>query len=257
MKLFPFVPAFAAGITILAHSGMCNSAMFIATTSNPDNGFQPLAASAMFSLTGNQLTIQVSNTAANGGQRYVDTDVLTAVFFSSQPEHLTPVAATAAQTVDPAGNTVCSGACDVGSGWQYATLHSTPYGLMNGISAAPFGVFLQGNFNNIPAPLGGTGYGILPTTYAASHGTILEDLPYDRGSTTFTLLVPHTFSLASIDRVVFQWGTLFNDPSAQGGFFVGAFQEEAPEPTTWTLIPCALGVFAARRRLSRAAARPR
>jgi hypothetical protein len=82
-------------------------------------------------------------------------------------------------------------------------------------------------------------------------------MPYDKGSTTFTLVVPQTFSLASIDRVVFQWGTLFSDPAAQGGFFVGAFQEEAPEPATWILIPCALGVLGARKLLSRAAARPR
>jgi len=248
---------FVGSITILAQCAICNSLMFTASASNPDNGFQPLAASAMFSLTGNQLTIQVSNTAANGGQRYVDSDVLTAVFFSSQPQSLTPVAATAPQTVDAAGNTLCAGACDVGSHWQYATLNSTPYGLMNGISAALFGVFLQGNFTNIPAKLGGSGYGIVPVSYPGSSGTFLEDSPYDKGSTAFTLLVPQTFTLGNIDRVVFQWGTLFSDPAAEGGFFAGPFQDEAPEPGTWVLIPGALAMLAARKKLSRVAARLR
>ena len=81
---------------------------------------------------------------------------------------------------------------------------------------------------------GATASGLTPQTPAAPQ-------PVETSS-TFALDVPSTFTMGSIDRIVFQRGTVLEDPVPPGGsiFFVGT-QDEAPEPPTWG---CVGGVLA-------------
>src|SRR5689334_16937589 len=112
MKFSRHVLAAVSILTIGTSPAICSTAVFSSLAPNPSNPSQPLAASAIFSLTGNQLTIELKNTAGINSQKYVDTDVLTGVFFGTDPQNLTPVRATAPHTVDTAGNPLCIVDCD-------------------------------------------------------------------------------------------------------------------------------------------------
>jgi hypothetical protein len=222
---------------------------------NPINAYQPLSASALFTLNGNQLTIQVNNTAAPETQRYVDTDVLTGIYFGAQPFDLTPQSATSPKLVDASGATVCAGSCDVGAGWEYHALTLPDYGLLNGLSAVQSPVFLFGNFAVSGRPLGSTSYGIVSQTYPDNSGTQLNESPYSVGSATFVLNVPSSFTLTTIDRIVFAWGTSPNDPWGDARYSYFGDAGVAPEPSTWLLAAAAVAWVV--RRASRAAERRR
>lgn len=240
------------GITILAMPGYCDSALFTSMASNPANPYQPLSASALFSVTGSQLTIRVTNTSAPAAYSYLDSDVLTGVYFSSQALDLTPVSAIASQLVSASGITTCTSNCDAGSGWAYQSLTVPDYGLMNGISAVQTPVFLFSNFSTLPAKLGGTGYGIVPQSYPTAIGTALNDGPYSLGSATFVLNVPSSFTLTSIDHIVLSWGTYANDPFGAGNWNYFTADDETPEPSTWILTATAAALLLSRRAIQAA-----
>jgi hypothetical protein len=227
--------ALVIGFTVLAVPGISNTAMFTSLAPNTANTGQPLDASALFSLTGNQLTIEVTNTASGQTSNYVDADVLTGVFFSSQPLDLTPVSAVADKTVSADGSTQCAGLCDIGVGWEFRSLTVADLGMMNGISAVESPKFLFSNFTPNGDKLRGTGYGIVPDSYQ-NVGSTLTDPTYTEGSATFTLNVPASFTLAQIDRVAFIWGTSANDPFAFSTFSFFQADDAAPEPSSWVLV---------------------
>ena len=234
-----------AGFTIGASPAFCSTAIFSSIADNPANLYQPLSASAMFSLTGNQLTIEVHNSGSNS-QKYVDTDVLTGVFFGTDAQNLTPVSATAPKTVDATGASVCVVDCDTGVGWEFKALTTPEFGMMNGISAVEWTPLLFSNFAKAGDKLRGTSFGVVPNTYPAN-GSLLTESPYALGSTTFTMITPDAFTLATIQRVVFLWGTSADNIWAygNGGFFVGA-EDAAPEPGTWALASAALAIVLVR-----------
>jgi hypothetical protein len=236
-------------LTLAAVPAMCSSALFTSVAPNPSNGSQPLDATALFSLTGNQLTIEVTNKATGNPQAYVDSDVLTGLYFSSAPVNLTPESATAARMVDPAGNNVCLANCDAGDGWEYRALGVGDGILTNGIFAVQTPKFLFSNFGATSTKLGGTGYAIVPGDYSNAHGSSLADPVYSAGSATFTMMVPNAFTLATIDHITFVWGTSANDPfqSANLTFFDPL---DAPEPSTWILIPAGMALVLTLRRRS-------
>jgi len=257
MKLPLYMLTVVAGFTIGASPVFCSTAIFSSITDNPANHYQPLSASAMFSLTGNQLTIEVHNSAGANSHNYVDTDVLTGVFFGTDAQNLTPVSATAPKTVDATGTAVCVVDCDTGTGWEYKALTTPEFGMMNGISALEWTPFLFSNFASVGAKLRGTSFGVVPNTYPGDNGSLLTESPYAVGSTTFTAITPDSFTLATIHRVAFLWGTSADNVWAygDGAFFVGA-EDVAPEPGTWALASAALAmvlVRVARRRPANAA----
>ena len=167
---------------------------------------------------------KLTNAAGPNTVSYVNSDVLTAVFFSTTALNLTPETASTSLLQNTSGGTVCSGTCDVGIGWEYLTLGSTQYGTLNGISAAGFGIFGQSNFGGPSTNLDGADYGILPSNYPGGLGTHINASPLANNFSTFTLQVPQGFSLAEIDRVVFQYGTALTEQSLPGEF--------VPEPGT-------------------------
>ena len=91
-----------------------------------------LAASAEFTLTGNTLSILLTNTSS--ADVLVPTDVLTGLFFNTGAAGLTPVSASLN------GSSVFYGSIvnDVGEGWQYKSGISA-HEENSGISAAGFG----------------------------------------------------------------------------------------------------------------------
>jgi hypothetical protein len=246
----PLLLTAVAECTFLAATGMCNTAMFTSMAPNPSTPYQPLAATALFSLTGNQLTLQVTNDAMGGSKKYFDTDVLTGVFFSTQPLNLSPQSAIAERTVDALGNPVCVAGCDVGANWEYGSLASPEFGLMNGISTIQLPKFVLGNFSATGTQLGDAGYGLLPRTYNPSNGSALADPVYAQNSATFAFTVPSSFTLASIDHIAFVWGTSADEIFANGSFLgwdVGT-TDEAPEPSTCVLSAAAVALLLAKKR---------
>src|SRR5258708_6780041 len=120
-----------------------------------------LSASANFELSGNSLTVTLTNTSL--ADVLVPGDVLTGVFFNTV-HSLTPVSASLN------GSSVYDGSIvhDVGEGWQYKAFSSGgPQGKDSGISAAGLGLFgPKGNFYTPPLHqsnpnLGGIDYGIV------------------------------------------------------------------------------------------------
>src|SRR5262249_54506972 len=110
-----------------------------------------LAASADFSLSGNTLTITLTNTSTS--DVLVPTDVLTGLLFNT-PTALTPVSA-----LLPAGSTVFfgpNGGGNVGGEWAYA--------FQGGTSSSGLGIFGNANFNGSnlqgPTAVDGLQYGI-------------------------------------------------------------------------------------------------
>ncbi len=207
----------------------------------------------MFSLTGNQLTIELTNTAAPTSRKYVDTDVLTGVFFSAEPQDMAPQSAVAPKVVDAAGTPRCLVDCDTGAGWEFNALTTPQFGMMNGISAVEMQLYLYSNFSSgKQEKLGGTSFGVVPNTYPDSKGSLLDGSGYAVGSTTFTVIAPDSFTLATLNRIAFMWGTSADNMWAYGGegFFVGT-EDETPEPASWILSGAALVLVGLARRARR------
>jgi len=161
-----------------------------------------LSASVNFSLSGNTLTVTLTNTSTD--DVLVPTDVLTGVFFNTT-HTLTPVSA------NPNGSTVFYGALtNVGDGWGYAAGISAQ-GMNSAISATGAVVGLgHSNFSLANNALQGLDYGLLSAgdksstgnTGVKGHGLLIKD------SVTFTLTAGNEFSLSDLNgSVVFQYGT--------------------------------------------------
>ena len=233
-------------------------------TGNGSQGSQPVAASVLFSLTGNQLTVVVVN-ASGGSTSYTSADMLTAVYFASTALNLTAETASTTFLEDNNGGTVCSGSCDVGVGWDYATFASPIFGAMNAISvvgtaATPWVHNFSGG-----APSHGSGgdYAVAPAGYAGSSGNSAAGNPVENNSVAFTFQTPSDFSLSSVNAVDVQFGqgrtaltlSAGTDSTALNGVvpFVssdpvpGAAVTALPEPSSLLLLSGALFWLAGRR----------
>jgi hypothetical protein len=188
-----------------------------------------LSASADFTLSGNTLTILLTNTSTTAVA--VPTDVLTGLLFNTSAA-LTPVSATL-----PAGSAVWFGSiANAGDGWGYATTPTIQSldGFNSAISATgAFNGLGHSNFSGAHNALQGLDYGIVNAGYGGSgnkgvtkHGPLIEN------SVRFTLTVPSGFSLSQLGSSVnFQYGTSANEKD-----FTGVDPAPVPEPSTLTLL---------------------
>jgi hypothetical protein len=197
------------------------------------------SASAQFDLTGNKLTVILTNTST--ADTLVPTDVLTGVFFNTT-HALTPVSAKLG------GSQVFYGSLtNVGDGWGYGTGLSAD-GKNSAISAtgAVSGLGMS-NFSASSNMLDGLPYGILTAGDNSATGNmgVTGKGPLIKNSVTFTLTAAAGFSLSELgNSVVFQYGTNLSDtsfPSGSGGPLVVA----VPVPSSAVLFAvgsCLVGV---------------
>jgi len=182
-----------------------------------------LAASVTFTVTGNTLTVELSNTATADAS--VPADVLTAVFFNTNGVSLTPTSATitsgSLQLHD--GTTVHTGTLtNIAGEWAYVE------GSDQGVGAAGFSVFGSGDIIDDSAPLFNTQTpagtagappdglaGGLITGFDSPNGG-LQNRWLLNGTATFTFTFDGTLSAADITDVVFQYGTSLDEPSFPG-----------------------------------------
>jgi hypothetical protein len=225
-------------ITVGAPFAVCDSALFSSSPSNSGDGSHPLSASALFSLLGNELTIQLTNSSP-AGKQLIGGEVLTGLYFSSQSLNLTPLRTVnrpGFSSIWRAAGLDCPGGCDPGNSWQFQSFNFQSFNSGQneansghneaGISAV--GSFQPSNFGGAASEFDGADHSILPGGGSLDATT---QAPYAGNPMTFTLAVPATFSMAYVDPVAPVWYT-YDPPSP--------FQAEAPEPGTWLLIAGAL-----------------
>jgi hypothetical protein len=199
-----------------------------------------LSASAYFELSGNTLTVTVTNNST--ADVVLPTDVLTGVFFNVDPSHsLTPVSASLN------GSSVFYGSLinNVGEGWQYrAVADGAAQGKNAGISASGLGIFgPNGNFYSPSSGsnpnLGGLDYGILSAgdNPATGNNGVTGKGPLFNDSIVFTLTAGGGFTLDDLgETVVFQYGTSLSEP-----FFV-ALDPPFPAPEPSSIVVWCLGI---------------
>jgi hypothetical protein len=208
-------------------------------------------ASADFSISGNQLTVILTNTATTDID--VASQLLTALFFDMPGATLTKQSAflTAGSVVHKAGTIYATPpSLDVGSVWAYkgsfsvATSNGTA---TKGISATGFGVFGPPDIfpysgsaltGDTGTPPDGAAWGITSSgdVFSTSKGS-LNDRPLIKNSVVFTLLGSGTgFTESNIRNVSFQYGTDLCEKNVPG--------LNIPEPATF-LVWSVLGAFAA------------
>jgi hypothetical protein len=193
-----------------------------------------LSASVDFGLSGNTLTVTLSNTASSTIQD--PSDVLSAVAFS------TDLALTPMHAALPSGSTtVGDGSSDTNpaNGWGYA--HTPTIASINGFSSmiSATGAFTglgHANFTNgNGGNLGGLDYSIVNVGFNGIGSGITGHGPFFESSVQFTFTVASGFSLSQLATTVdFQYGTQANEEHFAGHLFQGS--EAAPEPASVTLL---------------------
>jgi hypothetical protein len=208
------------------------------TASGSANGGQPIAATALFDITGNTLTITLTNIAGPNSGSDDPGSTLTGLFwnFAGAPA-LSPLTATVAAGSSIVGSCTlsqvlynCSGLTNVGGEFGY-TAGPGPKGANNGISSSGYLASGQPNFNGLnlddPAAMDGVNFGIISADsgYAPNGG--LEAVPVIRDSVVFTLSGAG-LTLASLSNVSFQYGTALSEANITG---------EPPLPPTGNPLP--------------------
>lgn len=212
VKLLRFEPKIYGAILLLilalAFAGQA-SADSITFTGSSGN----LSASALFTLSGNTLTVTLSNTSMM--DVLVPTDVLTAVWFNTSSS-LNPLSASLN------GSSVFYGSIgNVGDGWgYYSGLAGAGQGMNSGITAAGFGIGGgHSNFSGAHNALGGLDYGLLSKgdNPATGNAGVTKHGPLVKNSTQFNFLVGQGFSLSELgNSVIFQYGTSLSESHYEG-----------------------------------------
>lgn len=216
-------------------------AMADTVTFNVSSG--ALSAQAVFTTSGSNLIVTLTNTAASPAAN--PAMVLTALFFSLAGNPvLTPVSALLGPT-----SVVLYGPSNggnMGGEWAYGSgLSGAPLGAAAGISSSGFGLFGGANFNGAnlqgPAAVDGVQYGLLPAGgNAGGNAAVTGQFGLIQNEVIFTLSgLPAGYTLAnSITNVSFQYGTSLGEPNIP-----------IPEPTSLILFGSGLlGLAAAVRR---------
>jgi hypothetical protein len=186
---------------------------FFGSGTNPDDPTATLAASVAFSVSGNTLTVTLSNIGQANvvGNSIPPTDVLTAVYFNTPSGvTLTPVSASlgAGSTLFNAGNFPNN---TIEGEWGYNT-GSGAGGFNSGIGASGLDIFGQGNFGCSVAPnacdnIDGFQWGLVPTSYAGQKIDGTTTPTVIANTAVFKLTIYGTLDLSQLGSVRFQYGT--------------------------------------------------
>jgi hypothetical protein len=198
--------AACAGLALLVCAGSSRAGVIYTGSSGS------LSASADFELSGNTLTVTLTNTST--ADVLVPTDVLTGVYFNTS-HVLTPISA--ALNSSTAFYATLS---NVGNGWGYASGVAAD-GENSAISASGAVSGLgHSNFSGTSNSLGGIDYGLLSAgdNPATGNNGVTGNGPLIKDSVTFTLTAAPGFSLSELgNTVVFQYGGNLSDPHFTSG----------------------------------------
>jgi len=246
--------ALGAGHVVMAQA--------IFTESGMGPGGVPISASATFTISGNDLTVVLRNTAPSNSGQDVPGSTLTGVFFDLPGSWvLAPWSATIAAGSILQG-TFCSTALCTSSqtnvggefGYQAASL---PGGADRGIASAGYlttGLSEnRGNFANdgttgglagvnldSPSSLDGINFGIISAAAGFNPNGGLSSEPLIRDTVTFVLRGANGLGYSDISHVSFQYGTSITETIIPG----------IPEPEIYAMMLAGLGLmgFVVRRR---------
>ena len=254
-------------ITILTFAWLAPRAD-AATTATFSNTASGLSASATFTISGNTLTILLTNTdtATGGGAPQNSANVLSGLFFNLGAT-LSPGSATlpGGSSIIQTGNcdvNNCVGKTDVGGEWSYASggaswlagtnqgISSSGY-LNNNTSSGNFGSAAT-NYQS-PAALDGIQFGIVPDGWVAGSGNGgLDNNALIEGSVQFVLTGVAGLQASDISNVYFTYGTSANENTLRGttSGAQSSSGSSVPEPALLSLI--GLGAVGVARRLKRA-----
>jgi hypothetical protein len=235
-----------AGLALLACAGSSRAGMIYTGSSGS------LSATADFELSGNTLTVTLTNTS--NADVLVPTDVLTGVYFNTT-HVLTPISAAL-----NASSAFYGPLTNVGNGWGYASGVSAD-GENSAISASGAVSGLgHSNFSGTSNSLGGIDYGLLSAGDNAATGNngVTGSGPLIKNSVTFTLTVAAGFSLSELgNTVVFQYGGNLTDPHFTSGRGVDPDATVVPAPPSSVLFGVGISALAfiglSRRRVLQAA----
>ncbi len=214
------------------------------TFTGGSGGPSGLNASAVFDVTGDILSITLSNTTT--ATTFAPSSVLTGLFFSV-PMALTPQSATfgpgATRVGGPCDQPGCSSNSNLGGEWGYQAT-SFPGGANKGIASSGYlttglpgnpGNFNGPNLDN-PVSLGGINFGLVGTGYTGGSGAAGTE-PLIASSVLLTLSGATGLLNSQITNVSFQYGTSLTETNVPSGPPPPA----VPEPATLVLLGTALG----------------
>lgn len=236
----------------LVFAGLCvaaaaTSAQAAAVTFASSSGL--LAASADFSVSGNNLVVQLTNTST--ADVTANSQILQAIFFKVTPTvTLTPVSAQIGT-----GSTLIYASSQPSGGllndfWAYKQSGISIGGGDRGISSVGFGLFgPPDTFNpGVNSQPGGQDYGILSAgdNIATTQGALGKN-PLVKNSMVFTLSgLPTNFDLGTISNVSFQYGTAINN--VNDPLVPAVRTTPIPEASTAALLAPAAMLLGGRRR---------
>jgi len=258
-----FLPARLTAAVLTCATLLCapvQAATFTGTGSSA-NGVAT-GAQADFSISGNQLTVVLTNIGT--GSIRASGDVLSGLFFDvigSTPT-FTPVSA-----LVTSGSSVLqfsSNPTNVGGEWRYQQFATTGSGA--GQAPARYGISSSGyddlfgaaNFNGPdlqpPQAVDGIQFGLVNSSFVAFQGNGgLDSNALVRNSVTLTLTFTGSLSESQLANVYFWYGTSQNENRPTGQIFDPVPDNVIPEPSTAAGVVVLGGLFAsfARRRQSR------
>jgi hypothetical protein len=229
-----------------------------------------LSASAQFTISGNTLTILLTNTdsapnAVNPG--WMPAEILSGLFFNLGGAAFTPGSATIAPGSIAQISKCNAGACtatttNVGGEWSYAfggVSDPDIAGANHGIAAAGYlnANVSAGNLGgpdlDDPVGLGGGNFGVVPASFVDNSGNGgVDNDPLIKGSVTFVLNIPTGLSESMLSNVYFTYGTNLNEPSFTTGTTTttssGSGSGKVPEPSSVALLGVGLALAARRLR---------
>ncbi len=224
------------------HGARATAATFDGSFTNPASS-QTDTAEAVFSVSGQELTLVLTNTSTFG--QYQNPDVLSGLFFNiSGSPALTGVSATASGLVDPA----TAGPQDVSHAWAFEQSASGYTGGAATLQQTRYGVAAAG-FSSLSPSFGKSGFGSgkADNTQGLDYSIVGPDFRSIKGNGAGTLVedsvtflfsgLPQSFSLSDISDVVFAYGTA-PDYTVAAASTTGTSMSSAavPEPASLALL---------------------